>query len=167
MAVSTHGRLKPQYQGCRDDPASLIDYLIVGGGWRATAADTLRREGAPGSVVILSAEDIAPYQRPRLSKSYLVGASRADERLVHPVDFDGAKKIDLHLNVCVARVDARQRQVRTAAGEVIRYSQMLLAPGAAPREVRRPAAPFLAFTICASGPRRMQSAPLSGAVAGL
>jgi NADPH-dependent 2,4-dienoyl-CoA reductase/sulfur reductase-like enzyme len=39
------------------DPASVIDYLIVGGGLAgATAADTLRREGAAGSVAILSAE---------------------------------------------------------------------------------------------------------------
>jgi len=39
----------------------VIDYLIVGGGLAgATAADTLRREGAAGSVAILSAEDMAP-----------------------------------------------------------------------------------------------------------
>ncbi len=116
------------------DPASLIDYLIVGGGLAgATAADTLRREGAAGSVAILSAEDMAPYHRPRLSKSYLVGASSVDEMLVHPVDFYAAQKIDLRLGVRVARVDAQQRQVHTTAGEVVRYGQMLLAPGATPR----------------------------------
>ena len=116
------------------DPASVIDYLIVGGGLAgATAADTLRREGAAGSVAILSAEDMAPYHRPRLSKSYLVGASSADEILVHPVDFYAAQKIDLRLGVRVARVDTQQRQVHTTAGEVVRYGQMLLAPGATPR----------------------------------
>jgi NADPH-dependent 2,4-dienoyl-CoA reductase/sulfur reductase-like enzyme len=67
--------------------ASAIDYLIVGGGLAgATAADTLRREGAAGLVAILSAEDMAPYHRPFLSKSYLVGDSSAEEMLVHPVD---------------------------------------------------------------------------------
>jgi NADPH-dependent 2,4-dienoyl-CoA reductase/sulfur reductase-like enzyme len=61
------------------DPTSVIDYLIVRGGLAgATAADTLRREGAAGSVAILSAEEIAPYHRPRLSKSYLVGATGGD-----------------------------------------------------------------------------------------
>src|SRR5271167_4468262 len=107
-----------------------IDYLIVGGGLAgATAAETLRREGAVGSVAILSAEDMAPYHRPRLSKSYLVGASSADEMLVHPVE-----KIDLRLGVRVARVDTQQRQVHTTDGEVVRYGQMLLAPGATPRQ---------------------------------
>src|ERR1700693_5330703 len=117
------------------DPASVIDYLIVGGGLAgATAADTLRREGAAGSVAILSAEDMAPYHRPRLSKSYLVGASSADEMLVHPIDFYAAQKIDLRLGVRVARVDTQQRQVHTTDGEVVRYGQMLLAPGATPRQ---------------------------------
>jgi NADPH-dependent 2,4-dienoyl-CoA reductase/sulfur reductase-like enzyme/predicted acylesterase/phospholipase RssA len=116
------------------DPASVIDYLIVGGGLAgATAADTLRREGVAGSVAILSAEDMAPYHRPFLSKSYLVGASSAEEMLVHPVEFYPAQKIDLRLGVRVASVDTQQRQVHTAAGEVVRYGQMLLAPGAAPR----------------------------------
>lgn len=116
------------------DPASVIDYLIIGGGLAGvTTADTLRREGAAGSVAILSAEAMAPYHRPRLSKSYLVGASSANEMLVHPVEYYAAQKIDLRLGVRVARVDTKQRQVHTTAGEVVRYGQMLLAPGAAPR----------------------------------
>jgi hypothetical protein len=129
------------------DPASVIDYLIVGGGLAgATAADTLRREGAAGSIAILSAEDMAPYHRPRLSKSYLLGASSADEMLVHPVDFYAAQKIDLRLSVRVARVDTQQRQAHTTDGEVVRYGQMLLAPGATPRrssaEASTPAPPL-------------------------
>lgn len=116
------------------DAASVIDYLIVGGGPAgATAADTLRREGAVGSVAILSADDMAPYHRQRLSKGYLVGSSSVDEMLVHPMEFYAAQKIDLHLGVRVARVDAEQRQLHTTAGEVVRYRQMLLAPGATPR----------------------------------
>ena len=58
------------------DDAAAIDYLIVGGGPAgATAADILRRGGAAGSVTILSADDLAPYHRQRLSKGYLVGDS--------------------------------------------------------------------------------------------
>jgi NTE family protein len=114
--------------------AAVVDYLIVGGGPAgATAADALRREGAAGSVTILSAEDMAPYHRQRLSKGYLVGSSSADEMRVYPMSFYDEQKIDLRLGVRVARVDTKQRHVHTTAGEVIRYKQMLLAPGAAPR----------------------------------
>ncbi|THD61267.1 FAD-dependent oxidoreductase [Phenylobacterium sp.] len=121
------------------DAASVVDYLIVGGGPAgATAADILRREGAEGSVVILSADDMAPYHRQRLSKGYLVGASSAEEMLVHPTGFYEAHNIDLRLGVRVAGVDTALRQVRTEAGEVIGYRQLLLAPGAAPRRSSAP-----------------------------
>jgi hypothetical protein len=47
-----------------------IDYLLIGGGLAAaTAAQTLRQEGALGRIVIVSEESIAPYQRPPLSKT--------------------------------------------------------------------------------------------------
>ncbi len=116
------------------DDAAAIDYLIVGGGPAgATAADILRREGAAGSVTILSADDLAPYHRQRLSKGYLVGDSSADEMLVHPLGFYAAQKIDLRLGVRVSRVDTKLQRVHTTTGEVFRYRQMLLAPGATPR----------------------------------
>jgi NADPH-dependent 2,4-dienoyl-CoA reductase/sulfur reductase-like enzyme/predicted acylesterase/phospholipase RssA len=119
----------------KETPAApVVDYLIIGGGPAgATAASALRREGATGSITILSAEDMAPYHRQRLSKGFLVGASSASEMLVYPLDFYAENKIDLRLGVRVARVDTKQRQVHTAAGEVLRYGQMLLAPGTVPR----------------------------------
>jgi NADPH-dependent 2,4-dienoyl-CoA reductase/sulfur reductase-like enzyme/predicted acylesterase/phospholipase RssA len=124
----------PPRQGAGDGP--VIDFLIVGGGPAgATAADILRREAAAGSVTILSAEETAPYHRQRLSKSYLVGRSTVEEMLVHPAAFYADQKIDLRLGVRVARVDDKAREVHTTAGEVVRYRQMLLAPGATPRRM--------------------------------
>jgi len=47
-------------------PTRAVDFLLVGGGLSsATAAETLRLEGAEGSVVIVSAEHRLPYHRPR------------------------------------------------------------------------------------------------------
>src|SRR6266550_990513 len=49
-------------------PTRAVDFLLVGGGLSsATAAETLRLEGAEGSVVIVSAEHRLPYHRPPLS----------------------------------------------------------------------------------------------------
>ena len=58
-----------------DRPASRhVDFLLVGGGLAsAVAAQTLRAEGATGSIVILSAEDVPPYHHPPLSKHLLTG----------------------------------------------------------------------------------------------
>ena len=49
-------------------------YVIVGGSLAgATAAITLREEGADGSVTLIGAEREPPYERPPLSKAYLRG----------------------------------------------------------------------------------------------
>lgn len=118
---------------------SVMDFLIIGGGLAgATAADTLRREGAAGTVAILSAEDTPPYQRPRLSKRYLLGATGADDILVHPVDFYLAQKIDLRLGTRVVSIDPAEQLVRTARGETFKYGQLLLAPGATPKRTEAP-----------------------------
>jgi NADPH-dependent 2,4-dienoyl-CoA reductase/sulfur reductase-like enzyme len=46
-----------------------VDFLLVGDGpASATAADTLRAEGAAGTIVIVSAESQLPYYRPPLAK---------------------------------------------------------------------------------------------------
>ncbi|MDV3480072.1 FAD-dependent oxidoreductase [Sphingobium yanoikuyae] len=116
-----------------------MDYLIVGGGLAgATAADTLRREGATGTIVILSAEETPPYHRPRLSKSYLLGTSSAEEMLVHPDDFYAAQGIDLRLGAPVTAIDPTERLVRTVSGETFSYAHLLLAPGVTPRPSEAP-----------------------------
>ena len=48
------------------------DFLIVGGGVAATScAETVREEGANGSIAVVVREPAPPYHRPRLSKGYL------------------------------------------------------------------------------------------------
>ena len=61
--------------------ARHADFLLVGGGLAgATAAETLRQEGADGTILILCAEDRLPYQRPPLSTQFLLG-TQSEERL--------------------------------------------------------------------------------------
>ena len=63
-------------------------YVIVGGSLAgATAAVTLREEGADGSVTLIGAERELPYERPPLSKAYLRGEVPFDKSLVRPAAF--------------------------------------------------------------------------------
>lgn len=111
-----------------------VDFLLLGGGVAsATAAETLRAEGATGSILILSDEELPPYHRPPLSKQMLVGKDRPENRIfVHPESFYREKAIDLQLGTRATAVDPASHTVTTVAGERISYGRLLIATGAMP-----------------------------------
>ncbi|HEV2771717.1 MAG TPA: FAD-dependent oxidoreductase [Thermoleophilaceae bacterium] len=66
-------------------PDREIDFLIVGGGIAgASCAETLREEGADGSIVVVGREPDPPYHRPPLSKGYLRGEQVREDALLRP-----------------------------------------------------------------------------------
>lgn len=66
---------------------STQTFVIVGASLAgAKAAETLREEGFDGRVVLLGEETERPYERPELSKGFLLGKKPADKLYVHPAD---------------------------------------------------------------------------------
>jgi 3-phenylpropionate/trans-cinnamate dioxygenase ferredoxin reductase component len=60
-------------------------YLIVGASLAgAKAAQTLRAEGFDGPLVMIGEETERPYERPPLSKDYLLGKAERETIYVHP-----------------------------------------------------------------------------------
>jgi NADPH-dependent 2,4-dienoyl-CoA reductase/sulfur reductase-like enzyme len=116
-----------------------VDFLLIGGGQAsAAAAATLRLEGAGGSILILSAEEIPPYRRPQLSKQFLLRGGDGHELYVHPESFYHEHGIELALGVRVTAVDPKERRATTSGGEQIRYGQVLIATGARPEKLAVP-----------------------------
>ncbi|MEL6337309.1 MAG: NAD(P)/FAD-dependent oxidoreductase, partial [Pseudomonadota bacterium] len=112
--------------------------VIVGGGQAALSAATkLRALGHTGSLDILSAEPVAPYQRPPLSKKYLLGEMALERLLLKPPSFYEEAGIGLHLNEPVLSID-RQAQRAETAQRSLPYDALILATGSRPR--RLPAA---------------------------
>ena len=109
------------------------EFVIVGAGLAgATAAETLRHEGAQGRILLLSEEAHWPYQRPPLSKRFLT-----DENSPAPVAlFSEATvrdlRIELRLSTRVASLDAPSHTLHTEAAEAIGYQKLLIATGATP-----------------------------------
>lgn len=115
------------------------DYLIIGGGVAAaSAAETLRAEGDGGSIVILSAESVRPYNRPPLSKTPLMTEAEQQKLFVHDRDFYRQQDIRLCLDTPVARLLPDDRQVLTTDGATIGYDKLLIATGATPRQLDIP-----------------------------
>ena len=108
--------------------------MIVGGGLAgAKAAETLRDEGFAGRVVLIGAESELPYERPPLSKGYLLGSAAREEALVHPGEFYAEQDIELLTGVAATAVDVVEHRLALADGRQLNYDRLLLATGAVPR----------------------------------
>jgi 3-phenylpropionate/trans-cinnamate dioxygenase ferredoxin reductase component len=109
-------------------------FVIVGGGLAgAKAAETLREEGFAGRVVLIGAESELPYERPPLSKGYLLGSAAREEALVHPGEFYAEQDIELLTGVAATAVDVVEHRLALADGRQLSYDRLLLATGAVPR----------------------------------
>lgn len=113
--------------------------VIVGAGQAAFAlAAKLRALKDERPVTILGSEPVPPYQRPPLSKKYLLGEMTFDRLTFRPDDWYAQNHVDLRLSTSVTRIDRAARQVFLADGQVLDYGTLVLATGATPR--RLPAA---------------------------
>lgn len=116
-----------------------VDFLLIGGGLAsATAAETLRAEGAEGTIVILSAEDSLPYHRPPLSTEFLLGSQSSEQLPIHSADYYREQAIDLVLGTRATAVDAKNRVVLTDRAGDIQYGRLLIATGAFPNRLQAP-----------------------------
>ena len=116
-------------------------FVIVGGGLAgAKAAETLRAEGYDGEVVLVSAEAERPYERPPLSKGYLLGSDERDSAFVHPKAWYDEHDVQLRLSTRATALDPDAHEVELGHGERLRYEKLLLATGSIPRRLSVPGA---------------------------
>ncbi|WP_280345401.1 NAD(P)/FAD-dependent oxidoreductase [Nocardia neocaledoniensis] len=108
--------------------------VVVGAGVAgATAAQTLRREGYTGEIVLVGAEPDLPYRRPAVSKDLLAGTGSIERAALKPAAFWAQNRIELRPGVAVEAIDTDRATVRLATGETLGYDSLLLATGARPR----------------------------------
>lgn len=112
------------------------NFVIVGGGLAAArAAGTLREEGFDGSVTLFSVEEDLPYERPVLSKGYLLGTEARESAFVHDRAWYADRGVELRLGTWVTRVDPAAREIGLENGEPVPYDRLLLATGSWPRRI--------------------------------
>ncbi|MEM9059546.1 MAG: FAD-dependent oxidoreductase [Pseudomonadota bacterium] len=112
--------------------------VVVGGGQAAASLVVkLRGLGYAGELTLISEEPVPPYQRPPLSKAYLMGDMTAERLFLKPEAFYADQNIDLRLGVRVDSIDAGAKTL-SAGGEEIGYDHLALCTGSVPR--RLPAA---------------------------
>lgn len=117
------------------------DVLIVGAGQGgAYAAIQLRRLGFAGTIALIGREAEPPYERPPLSKEYMLGDKPWERLLIRPADFWAGKGIDLLLGNEVIALDPAARSVDLHDGRSIGFGELIWATGGDPRALSCPGA---------------------------
>ena len=111
----------------------MTAFVVIGAGVAgATAAAKLREDGFDGDVVLIGAEEMAPYERPPLSKEYLRGES--GHHFVRPPEWYAEHAIDVRFGSRAERVDVTGRVVELQGGERVPFDQVVIATGSRNRK---------------------------------
>ncbi len=115
--------------------------VIIGSGVAGgNAAATLREEGFPGPVVVVSREPGVPFGRPPLSKTYLRSEEDLDDWYVRPAGWYADHDVELRRETAVVAVDPAAHTVTLDSGEELGYQKVLIATGGRNRRLRLPGA---------------------------
>ena len=108
--------------------------VIVGAGQAAFAlVSKLRALKDERPITIIGSEDAYPYQRPPLSKKYLLGEMSFDRLMFRPEEWYAENNVDIRLSTWVEEIDRAAKTVRMQDGSTLSYDKLALATGAAPR----------------------------------
>jgi len=116
-------------------------HVIIGASLAgATAAITLREEGARGRVILIGAEAELPYERPPLSKAYLRGETPFEHAPIRPAAFYADHSIETMLGSRVTKVDSDAKAVEVDDGIRVPFDTLLIATGVRNRHIVIPGA---------------------------
>ena len=116
--------------------SSVTKILILGGGQTAVyAASEFRKHNKESIVTIFSEEDYLPYERPPLSKDFLMNKKKEDEFLFFSDNFFEEQNINC-INKKITKVDFKNKSVFSNDNSEFSYDKLLIATGSINRQLR-------------------------------
>ncbi|MFD1065446.1 NAD(P)/FAD-dependent oxidoreductase [Oceanobacillus locisalsi] len=110
--------------------------VIVGAGIAGThAAEALRIEGHEGRIVLIDRDTQLPYDRPPLSKEYMLGESSETDITLQTHENLTELRIDLKLGVDIVSIDSEKQTAVLSDGETVKWDKLLLTTGSSLREL--------------------------------
>lgn len=106
----------------------MSDPIIVVGAGQAAASliAKMRALGHGGPITLIGAEPVAPYQRPPLSKKYLLGEMARDRLLLRPETWYADQGVTCLFGTRVAEIDRAAKAVVLADGARLTYDKLAL-----------------------------------------
>lgn len=110
--------------------------LVIIGGGQATVSliAKLRQNKYEGSITLICDEPFLPYQRPPLSKAYLLDKIKISRLFLKPENYYVNENIDIRLGSKATSID-RDSKIIKIGDERIAYDTLILATGAYPRKI--------------------------------
>jgi 3-phenylpropionate/trans-cinnamate dioxygenase ferredoxin reductase subunit len=119
----------------------LHSVVIAGAGQAGfQTAASLRQDGFDDRILLIGDEPGLPYQRPPLSKAYLMGKTSADALSFRPHKFFVENRIEILAETRVTAIDRTNRRVALSTGGAVEYDHLVLALGAHNRTLPVPGA---------------------------
>lgn len=113
--------------------------IVIGGGHAgAEAVVALRANGWKGKILLICDESYFPYQRPPLSKSYLLDGTSDEKLLIKKEAIYKKLDVDVRLNTSVNTIDVNTKTVYLSNNTKELYSSIIVATGTSPRKLDLP-----------------------------
>ncbi|MGI9368200.1 MAG: NAD(P)/FAD-dependent oxidoreductase, partial [Ruegeria sp.] len=109
--------------------------VVIGAGQAGSSlVARLRKDGFEGDITLIGAEPVLPYQRPPLSKAYLLGEMELERLYLRPQSFYADQNITLRLGQRVSAIDPKAKTL-AVGDDVIQYDQLALTTGSDPHRL--------------------------------
>lgn len=109
--------------------------VVVGAGQAGSSLVVeLRKQGCDTDITLIGSEPVPPYQRPPLSKGYLLGEMTLERLFLRPESFYADQGINLHMGAQVSAIDPKSKTL-TVNGDSLSYDQLALTTGSLPRQL--------------------------------
>ena len=113
----------------------MTHVVVIGAGQAGSSlVAKLRNSGFEGEVTLIGEETAPPYQRPPLSKAYLLGEMELERLYLRPESFYGDNNITLRLGTSVQAIDPAAKTV-SVGDETLSYDELVLTTGSSPRRL--------------------------------
>ncbi|MEO1293479.1 MAG: FAD-dependent oxidoreductase [Pseudomonadota bacterium] len=108
--------------------------VVVGAGQAGQSlVETLRKKAHSGPITLIGDEPVAPYQRPPLSKKYLLGEMSAERLQFRPASYYAEHGIETRFGESVTAIERDAKAVVLGSGECVPYDLLALTTGSRPR----------------------------------
>jgi 3-phenylpropionate/trans-cinnamate dioxygenase ferredoxin reductase subunit len=109
--------------------------IVVGAGQAGSSCVAkLRNSGFEGQITLIGEEPVPPYQRPPLSKAYLLGDMALERMFLRPEPFYSENNIELRMSTRVDAINASEQTV-VIGDETLNYDDLVLTTGSTPNHL--------------------------------